>query len=242
MLKDLGQHRWKALAIAGLACIAVSSAFQLELFKVSIDHLLAEVGALLLVVGILHWFFELSLRKETIREVAETITGSTALHDVGMVDASMNSRSVRDVDEWRRSSRLIVGIQYSPRFFKDFYNVIRDRSQAGLRTQAVLLQADTAAERYLRETGTGNPQVTERVSEIRELLEEADAGRGLTSVQLHDRVLRYSFIQTENFVWIKFFTNSSGRTEVPAFKVRAGSPLYEFVSRDIERLVGEPDA
>jgi len=59
----------------------------------------------------------------------------------------------------------------------------------------------------------------------------------MTSILFHDRVLRYSFIQTDDFIWVKFFTNSPERAEVPALKVRAGTPLFKFFNDDAQRLV-----
>ncbi len=238
-MDQLGQHRWKILAIVGLACLALASTFHLSFLKVSIDHLLAEVGALLLVVGILHWFFELGLRKETIREVVATISGDTRLHDAGFVSCMMNSREVNDAEEWRNAASLVVGVQYSPKFFKDFHEIIRERSASGRPTKAILLRPGGAAESYLRSTGTGNPRVRECVEEIKQLLQETESDPNVpkTSVAFHDRVLRYSFIQTDDFIWVKFFTNSPDRAEVPALKVRAGTPLYRFFSEDTQRMI-----
>lgn len=239
MVDQIGRHRWKILAIVGLACIPVANAFHLVILKIPVDHLLAEVGALLLVVGILHWFFELGLRKETIREVVATISGNTRLHDAGLVSCLINSREVNDTDEWRNAANLVVGVQYSPKFFKDFHRIIQERSAAGRPTKAILLTPGGAAETYLRATGTGSPRVRNCVEDIKQLLEDADAEASSpkTSVVQHDRVLRYSFIQTDDFIWVKLFANSPDRAEVPAFKVRAGTPLYRFFSQDTERLI-----
>ena len=63
--------------------------------------------------------------------------------------------------------------------------------------------------------------------------------QGNVKVVEHDRVLRYSFIETEECVWIKFFTNSRGRATVPALKVKAGTPMYAFLCNDTQRLMGD---
>lgn len=242
MLGPIARHRsviiTLALVILGFVLIALAHTFQVEWAKVQLDRLVAEVGALLLVIGILHWFFEVGLRKEMLREVSSTIVGNTLLHDSGLDSCRMDARQVDDRDHWSRSATLTIGRQYSPKFFKDFYEALRSRCARGLPTTVTVLRADGAAARYLHESKTGNPTVSDSVSEIANLLRQIDTGeKRLTRLMFHDRVLRYSFIQTDEFIWIKFFTNSPERATVPAFKVRAGTPLFDFFSNDIKRLL-----
>ena len=88
----------------------------------------------------------------------------------------------------------------------------------------VLTPSGTAA-KYLQDSSTGLGKLADGIRDIRALLAEVDLG-DTKHIQLyfHDRVLRYSFIGSDEFIWIKFFTNSAGRALVPAFKIRAGSP------------------
>ena len=230
------------LAILGFICIAAATTFHFVWAKISLDHLLAEVGALLLVVGMLHWLFEFNLRKEMLREVSAAVVGNTLLHDGGLESCKINSRDVDDRVHWLNASDLTVGVQYSPKFFKDFHDVIRRRCQEGRSTTALVLRPNLAATRYLQDTKTGTPKVEECVAEIRQLLEEADVGSEKhTKLLYHERVLRYSFIRTDEFIWVKFFTNSPERALVPAFKIRSGTPLFEFFDGDIKRLIGKSD-
>lgn len=226
------------LGVFGFILIGTSQTFHFEWFKVQLDRLVAEVGALILVVGILHWLFDLGLRKEMLREVSGTVVGSTLLHDSGLETCSMNSRQVDDSAHWSQCANLTIGRQYSPKFFKDFYDVLKGRCTHGLPTTVTILRPDGAAARYLRESMTGRPTVEEYAKEIRSLLQQIDTGaKKCTRLLFHDRVLRYSFIQTDEYVWIKFFTNSPERATVPAFKVRAGTQLFGFFADDIKRLL-----
>jgi hypothetical protein len=241
MLGPIARHRsiiiTLALGTLGFVLIGVSHTFQFEWAKIQVDRLVAEVGALLLVVGILHWLFELGLRKEMLREVAGTVVGSTLLHDSGLEGCSMNSRQVNDGAHWSRSANLTIGRQYSSRFFKDFHDVLRERCAHGLPTTVTILHPDTAAARYLHESMTGT-LIKESVQEIVDLLREIDSStKKCTRLLFHDRVLRYSFVLTDECLWITFFTNSAGRAMVPAFKVRAGTPLFGFFADDIKRLL-----
>ena len=242
MLGPITRHRSTivtlALVVFGFVLIGVGNTFYFEWGRIQLDRLVAETGALLLVVGVLHWLFELGLRKEMLREVAGTIVGNTLLHDSGLETCSMNSRQLDERVHWSRSANLTIGRQYSPKFFKDFFEVLKERCEQGLPTTVTVLRPDGVAARYLQESKTGNPAVVEFAEEITSLLGQVDTGsKKCIHLLFHDRVLRYSFIQTDECIWITFFTNSPERATVPAFKVRAGTPLFEFFAEDAKRLL-----
>ncbi|MGB9233573.1 MAG: hypothetical protein WCC04_04105 [Terriglobales bacterium] len=241
MLGPIAKHRsiiiFLALFVIGAVLIGLSNTFQYEWMKVRVDRLVAEVGALILVVGILHWFFELGLRKEMLREVASTAGGSAHVHECGLDTCCLNARDVDEHAHWSQSANLRIGYQYSPSFFKNFHEVFRERCRRGLPTTVAILKADGAAARYLHDSTTGNPTVRQSVAEIVNLFREIDPNGDRCKIPFHDRVLRYSFIQTDECVWIKFYANSPERTTVPAFKVRADTPLFNFFADDIKRLL-----
>ena len=84
------------LFVIGTILIGASNTFEYQWMKVQVDRLMAEVGALILVVGMLHWFFDLGLRHEILREIASTTVGSAQMHNCGLDNCSLNAR---DVDE-----------------------------------------------------------------------------------------------------------------------------------------------
>lgn len=147
-----------------------------------------------------------------------------------------NSRSVDERDHWLAASVLVVGVQYSPKFFKDFFDIVQQRCEGGRTTVALVLDPDGEAARYLAATKTGSASVVDGVAEIERILAEADEGRGYTRLKKHDRVMRYSFIRTEQCIWVKFFTNAPYRAIVPAVRIPRGSEHWEFFERDIRAL------
>src|SRR5579862_8855494 len=98
MLGPVARYRstiiFLTLFVVGALFIAISSTFQYQWMKVQLDRLVAEIGALILVVGMLHWFFELGLRKEMLQEVAQTAVGSTHLYQCGLETCNLNARDV----------------------------------------------------------------------------------------------------------------------------------------------------
>lgn len=241
MLGPIAKHRstiiFLALFIIGAILIGLSNTFQHEWMKVQLDRLMAEVGALILVVGMLHWFFDLGLRKEMLREVASTAVGSTHMHECGINTCSLNARDVDEHIHWSQSAHLTIGYQYSPGFFKDFHEVFRERCRRALPTTVAILRADGVAAQYLQDSTTGNPRVKQYVDEIVALFREVQQEGNNCKILFHDRVLRYSFIQTDEHIWIKFYSNSPERATVPAFKILADTPLFKFFADDIKRLL-----
>jgi hypothetical protein len=226
-----------SLIVAGLVLIAGSGTFHLVFFKVELDHLLAEVGALLLVLGILHFFFEERLRQEMLKEVSAAVLGNERLHQNGLADCLMNSKDVKEPEHWEAATSLTLGLQYSPRFIEDYHWLIRRRTEANRPTMILEMDANSTAARYLKESNTGIADVEGGINRIRRVVGEAEGDfTNLVTIKTHDRVLRYSFIRTEESIWIKFYTNTSGRVQIPALKVKSGSPLYEFFNADIQRL------
>lgn len=231
------------LPLAGLILIVCAQTFHLVWYKIEVDRCTAEIGALLFIVSVLHWFFELGLREEMLREVASIVTGSSVLHDCGLEECVMNSRDTDEHLHWSRCANLTIGSQYSTRFLKDFHEVIRDRSASGLPTTVTVLLADCPAAKYLEDTGSGTGTVAKSVSETCNLLAEFGEGKDKTTrLVFHDRVFRYSFIQTDEYLWITLYRNSAGRAYVPQFKIRAGTPLYKFFDDDIKHLLEHSNA
>jgi hypothetical protein len=239
MPKLITQNIKLILGFVGVLLIAVSTTFHFAFLKVEIDHLLAEIGALLLVLGFLHVMFELRLREGMLKQVSAAVLGNERLHESRLADCLTNSREVKDPGHWEAANSLIVGLQYSPRFIEDFHSVIEKRAAAKKYTTILLMEENSAAARYLKESKTGIADVVGGVSRIRQLVDEAAKGKArYILIKTHDRVLRYSFIRTEESIWIKFYTNSNARVTVPALKVRVGTPLYNFFDADIKRLGG----
>ena len=150
---------------------------------------------------------------------------------------TLNSRDVNEREHWKTSSVLVIGVQYSPKFVKDFFDVIQTRSTDGLTTVVLIVDPDSAASRYLVPS-IESRKIEDCVREIQQLLKEADGDRGYVRLKKHERVLRYSFIRAEGHIWVKFHTNASYRTLVPAVRIDSASELFAFFEEDARRLEG----
>src|SRR5262245_51446205 len=98
MKKLIVQNLKLILVVFGLFFLIAGNLIDLTYFKVNIGHLFAEIGALLLIVGFLHFLIDLRLREEMIRDVSGTIIGNKRIFDAGLRDCLLDSRSVREME------------------------------------------------------------------------------------------------------------------------------------------------
>src|SRR4051812_37200993 len=86
------------LAIGGLVLIASGNAFSLTIWHVKLHELLANIGALILVIGVLQWLFDEESRQLLIDRVIASI-GSyldrrESLGRLGAADCVSDSKSI----------------------------------------------------------------------------------------------------------------------------------------------------
>lgn len=76
----------------------------------------------------------------------------------------------------------------------------------------------------------------QKTNNLVDFIEKEFSSSEFLKVFKHDRVLRYTFIKTDQTIWVRFFTNSKGYSIVPAIKIETGSSMFEFFEKDISRL------
>jgi hypothetical protein len=144
---------------------------------------------------------------------------------------------------WKKADKFIIGAHYAEYFFREEIGVFQARCESGRKTTVLLLKSDGVGARYLKDLDPEVPRdLGERVERTVKLLHDSPhlpGGKAHIEILLHEPVLRYSFIATEENIWVNFFTNSKGMTPVPALKVAEGSPLYQIFMGDIERLMAQ---
>lgn len=238
-------HRLKAyqLALTGLGLITLAllldhQAADFHLFT----KLLSEVGVLLLIVGVLHWMFEHGLRQALLKDVLSTILAGNRILENGLIDCHADSNKVESDDEiaqWKQAKTLIIGVHYAKGLFQALVEIFRQRCQDKKETVILLLNPESHGTTYLRNSDKEVPDIAIPVNEIIQMLTNPQhVGENTEHIKffLHHCVLRYSFIATEEYIWISLFFNSKGMSHIPAFKIKAKSPLYESFWGDIQRL------
>lgn len=225
------------LILAGLLLILIGNGFNYAVLKIELDSLVVNLGALLLVVGTLQWIFDEGLRKEIVREISETTLGTHRIFNNGIRDCLDNSRKIDEENVWKATDSLIIGVHYSNRFFDDHADLIKHRIINKKITHIFHIDENSQAANYIRDSHSGRSDIGEKTKNLLDLIENEFGSTQFIRVIKHNRVLRYSFIKTDQTVWVRFFTNSQGYSIIPAIKVETGSPLFQFFEQDIDRLM-----
>ena len=213
--------------------------FHQDICKIALDRLVAEMGALILFVGTFHWLFDVSLRRAMFKEIADTALENARIHDSGVIDCLLDSKTASEIAHWSVAQELIIGVHYSSAFIDEFLDLLKKRCEAGKITNYLVVHPISDAADYLRRSGSGHSDIQAEVNKIKALIAQCGADCHNVRPLFHKRVLRYSFICTEQIIWVKFFTNSKMRSKVPAIKVQVGSPLYAFFRADIKAMMEE---
>lgn len=225
------------IVVLGLCLILIGNGFNYSALKIDFDSLIVNLGALLLVIGTLQWIFDEGMRREIVREISIATLGTDRIYRSGLRDCTENSRKIDEDNLWKSSQTLIIGVHYSNRFIKDNADVIKHRIASEKATKIFHIKEDSLAAKYLFESHSGKSSIGEKTKNLESLITNEFGDSNLVEIIGHARILRYSFIKTDQTIWVKFFTNSAGYSVIPAIKVETGTPLFEFFDSDITRLL-----
>lgn len=235
-MKVLSANAKLVIIVVGLVLILIGNGFKYELLKIDIDSMIVNIGALLLVIGTLQWIFDEGVRKEIVQEISMATLGTERIYQNGIVDCLDDSKKINDENIWKSTSELIIGVHYSNRFLKDYAEIIKYRINHSKYTYILHLEDQSDAANYLRNSRSGDSSIGEKTRQMNNLIELEFQSSPLIKIIKHNRVLRYSFIKTDQSIWIRFFTNSKGYSLVPAIKIGVGTPLFLFFENDIKKI------
>ena len=226
------------LIIAGFVCILVASLFDYKLQKVDVDELLANIGALILFVGGAQWLFDATTRKKLYEEITKLTVRNVHVATSGIDDVVENSRDVNYTDAIKNSSRLIVGLNYSPRLLEDYHEAFLSRCGERKESTFLVVDPESKAGALLLGNQEEEQHIRPNLAKIRRICSELkENGSGGVDVLVHSEVLHYSFVLLDDCVWIKPYRTSRGRSSVPAVRIKNRTFLFSYFQSDIDQLV-----
>jgi len=232
------------LTVIGLVLILIGNSFAATWMNVELNELIANVGALLLVVGVLQWYFDEEARSELINRISTHIDRYLNQRDkisrTGITDCTTNSKTI--VSDFPQqifidANKFALGIHYSDGVIARFESVIRERIKANRETQIIHSKPNGISRSYLEECLATKVDLDGKVSKLRSLVTSRFSNSTYVKMLEHDRVLRYSFIYIDSGIWVVFLTNTDGyEPSLPAIYVSNGSSLFDLFKRDVADL------
>jgi hypothetical protein len=227
-----------SLVVIGLVLWVIgSNIHDIHFFGLDVAKTLSELGFVISVMTLFHWIHESRMRKELVQDIVAAATGSEHLAQSGIVDYVPNARKIDYSADLNTAKDVVICVHYSPRFLEDNYQSLARRTGPQNCTTIVALKDNSSSLKYLLETRGEHDHIQPNIRKIRSIVESLkNAGVNVRLIE-HDSILRYSFVRADSFLWIKFYKNSLGISEIPAFRVQSGTTLFSFFDRDIAALL-----
>lgn len=224
------------LGVAGLILILAANTFNATVMKVDVDNATANIGALLLIVGVLQWLFDSSVRQSFFKDIRSEIIDYRSVAESGICEYHKDSKDVEFKELFLTSAELVVGVNYSSKLIDSSIELLGARAKAKKKTVIICVASDTPAEAFL-EADYGNPGIAARIKKIIQVAREHDPSGDLIRIVRVPTVLRYSFVQFDHRIWTIPGTSGRGRRAVPGFFVKYGSSWFDHFRHDIEKLL-----
>ena len=226
------------LVTIGLACVLAANLFDYSVYKIDIDVTLANVGVLFCMMGGIQWLYDISVRQQLHEEITSLTISNINIVNSGIADIILRSKDVDYSYSIKSSKLLIIGMNYSPRILEDYIDEFRERSGKGLDSTITVIDIKSEAGKLIFKSLGNSSHIESNIEKLNGIVREInDAGKGKIKLLYHSTILRYSFVQTEDAIWIKPYRNSEGRHTIPATKVKDGTRLHQFYASDINSLI-----
>jgi hypothetical protein len=225
------------LIIIGLVFILAANLFTLDLLHVHIEEISAHIGALILIIGLLQWLFDMFVREEFFNDIRDTIIEAQSVQRSGFCAFYSNSRGADFSELFLTSNSVVMGMNYSSRMIDACHGVLSRRTESNLPTRIVVLKEGSPAHKFLSEQLNADATIKGNLEKIASTVNDLDQGRGLITLMGSSTIFRYSFIRFDSRIWIVFGTNGLGRRDVPGFFVAHGSPWFNHFQDDVNRLL-----
>lgn len=224
------------LALAGTVLVILGNAIDCTIWRVSVGSQFANIGALLLIIGVLQWFFDRKVRNSFFLEIKREIVGSSHLANSGISDCYSDSRDVDFTEHFFSSQEVIVGVNYSAKLIDNSITLLQERVSRKLHTKIAVVDPGSEAARFLA-ADYDLAEISHGINKIEQIVDQLDRNRTYIEIVKLKTILRYSFVEFDSRIWVVPGTNGLGRRAVPGFFVTSPGPWYAHFDEDIKLLL-----
>ena len=170
----------------------------------------------------------------------ESALSNSNVINAGIENCKQDTKQINYTGLLSHAEEVTIGFLHSSRFVDDNLDLLRERAENGKKTTIMLSDPEGTAIQYLLSLETVKdhviPNIQKVIARIDEYINEQDGVKERIRVKHHDTVLRYSFVQSRDGIWVKMYRNSIGIATTPGIYIRSGSPMYRLFDDDIKAL------
>ena len=229
------------IVIVGLLMLIAAEWFPALVWKgIDWSNFLSNFGLYVAVVVALQWHYDKRTRHETIVSAVETALSNSNVIGSGIENCKQDTKQIDYSGLLSHGEEVTIGFLHSSRFVDDNLNLLKERAKGGKKTTILLSDPEGTAIQYLLSLATVKdhviPNIQKVIARVDDYVNKGDGIKERIRVKHHDTVLRYSFVQSRDGIWVKMYRNSVGMANTPGIYVRRGSPLYKFFDDDVRGL------
>ena len=229
------------IIIIGLVMVVFGSrAPALQIWGIDVSNFSTNLGLYIAVVVALQWTFDEKSRSMLLSEVTSITLSNVNVAQSGICNFTNNTKAIKYDDLLSTPGTLFIGFQYSPRIIDDHFIELKKRAKDGRQTIIAVADPDGKAIKYLESARQESDHVSANLRKIKAKISQINTEENVKApivIKLHDQVLRYSFVASEQMVWVKMYKNGLGDASIPAICVKSGSELFNFYNEDINAFV-----
>jgi hypothetical protein len=224
------------MALLGLVLIVVGQ-INMVWLKIDFGSISANVGAYIIFVGVLNWLFEYFAKKTLIQEISSTTVGLSEVIQSGIEGYYQNSKRINFENSLKHADNVAILFSYSARFIDDYGPLLLKRMESGASVRLNFLARESGTLSLMIDMGWDTSSVEAAYKKIERFRTDgADCEKGECLVKYVDVIPRYSLVIIDKEMYIIFSTCGNRRQDVPALKIKFGSPMWNFLDADLKDL------
>jgi hypothetical protein len=228
-----------AIVCSGLLLIVVGGQGEIRWGVFNVSDTLVAVGSTLLFVGGVHWLHEFYTKRKLFSEVVELIVGSKSVAECGVSEFYQNSHDIRFREIISESNTLTTIFSYNSRFLEDYDTEITSLLQRGGKAEFIFLARNSSTISLLKELGWDKSSMDAHYGKIDRFQTRPVRFQSQFRILYINIIPRYTVVKLEHSLYFIWNTASHERQKVPAVRVKSRTPLWDFISADIEAVKRE---
>lgn len=129
--RPVGKTITGVIVSAGLIFLVISNSDYLDNVKVlngDLNDLLSNIGFAVLLAAVFQWIFDTKFKEKFFEDIRSEIISTQSLEKSGLVRVWEDSKKADFSDKIKQASIVRIGVTYSDRFIKDYFNCFVERA------------------------------------------------------------------------------------------------------------------
>jgi len=226
--------------LLGIGVLAISAHHEWWTAHEWAEVLIREIGALILVTGLLSVWWELIARRAVATEVLTRVGTREAIARAGLVTVTGNFHQDIDWQErFQKAREIEVFFAYGRTWLNTHIEQLRTAAESGAFIRFILPDptADEVTQNLARRFAVTRQQIVQLIDQSTDTIQKLPRPRNNVEVWYLPETPVFSFYRFDHVIIFALYTHRHDRPPVPAFTVEAPGTLFDFVQRETAAMI-----